>query len=534
MRKICLLISLVILVFLANILSSSAYSLSCSVVATNACSGVMVLNLTSDENAHVDPTGEHTICCEGVDGLGGGVMDSGAAITGAFLWLSDNTNAHVRNSSIKDYDYIAYISSPAPINCTYGPSCGSTYTCLASISAEINAQIAKCNYYTTQICCREQLLRYTWDNKEYGWCPEQSQCLVNPGGNSANNNDPSKYDYSGDPEFDDPTSSANSDDNPICINNTQYIGDHYCENGNWTTRTKLLAVQLLNLTEGSYAPNDYVLFCDEYDKVLNYYDYRIKIPPVTNNRIDEYFIKQDGGCKIEGVEVPCVNKVCILKYKKDSDDYNVVFGASLNQPIDSARFSFLEALNKLNNYCNGALTYNDNQFHSCSGNDTNEYDIWYNPELQLVVYAKDQVRLTPLTFWENFVSFIRTPFSSIFNTIVNIIIPRYPGGPEVDYNFINKTSNFDKLYLNNKDQNIIRGVTEKIADDEFLAITYTGFSEDICESVDIYNREIATAPEIINCNETSSIYYVETKKFIGQAKSMLDNWYDLTAKLRVE
>jgi len=530
MKKICLLISLVILVFLANTLSSSAYSLNCSVVENSSCTGVMILNLTSDENAHVDPTGGHTICCEGVDGLG-----TGNKIT-TFLWLSDTANAQVQNSSSVAYPYTANILSSTPINCTYGASCGSTYTCLASISDWTNAHIAKCSYYPTKICCREQVVRYTWDKRYEGFCPEESQCLVNPGGDSANNNDPSKYDYTGDPEFDDPNSSANSDDNPICINNTQYIGDHYCENGNWTTRTKLLAVQLLNLTEGSYAPNDYVLFCDEYDNTLNYYSYRIDIPPATNNRIDEYFIKQVGGCKIEGADVPCANKVCILKYKKDSDEYNVVFGASLNQPIDSAKFSFLEALNKLNDYCNGALNDSDydNQFHSCNDNDDNEHDIWYNPELQLVVYAKDQVKLTPLTFWDKFVLFIRSPFTSIFNTIINVIIPTYTGGVEIDYNFIGKTSNFDRLYISNKDPKIIRGVTEEIANDEFLAITYEGFSENICESVDIYNQEVAEMPEIINCNESASVYYVETKKFIGQAKSMIDNWYDLTAKLRVE
>src|SRR3989338_508358 len=54
-------------------------------------------------------------------------------------------------------------------------------------------------------------------------------------------------------------------------------GDHYCEKGAWTTRTKLLATQLLNIVsaDDTYI-DDYTLFCDSYKDTLNYYNYLVK------------------------------------------------------------------------------------------------------------------------------------------------------------------------------------------------------------------------------------------------------------------
>ena len=574
MKKACL----IILIFLVNVLSSSAYLLNCTVEDGNSCpSGVKVLGLTSRENAHAyapTKTSDYSICCNGIKGL---ATDGGAeGNETTFLRLSAETNAHVEKNSYSNYAYEANISMEntsssislanivpsGPIDCIYDPSCAGGYTCLASISADTNAQIGNCSSYSTKICCRERcdesqcwngsvcidnqaedpnlppyrenfrcingqwkesVLAYTWNRKAEGYCPDKKQCLVNPDGTYANNNDPSTYDYS---DLDDPTA---YDSNPQCINGYQYIADHFCENsevGRWTTRTKLAALQLLNLTESSYAPNDYVLFCDEYDKVLNYFDYKIQVG-LSNPQINDYFIKQTDGCEIEGADVPCVNKICVLKYKKDSDEYNVVFGASLNQPINALKFPFLESLNKPTSYCDAAFSY-DNQSHSCSGDDNSEYDVWYNHGLLLVIYAKDEVKLAPLDFWERFNFFMKNPFQSIFNIIIEVIHPPPLG---LDYDFINQTTNFDKIYLRTKGSKVIRGVTEKIADDEFLAINYTGFSEDICKSVDIYNQEIAY-PYEISCNKSGSSYYVETKKF-GDERKLLENWYGLTAKLRV-
>lgn len=397
----------------------------------------------------------------------------------------------------------------------------------------VNNQAATQDIYTypgTNLRCidgewKESPLKSTWDNLGVGYCPTVEQCLVTPNGNYDNNNNPSMFNYN---YLDNPTSSSSSN-SPQCINDNQYIGDHYCEKGAWTTRTKFLALQLLSVTESSSDPNDYTLFCDDYANVLNYYSYTLSIGASTNY-IYEYFIKQTNGCKIYpesapvGVIVSCANKVCVLSYKKNDAD-SVVVGVSLNQPINSTKYSFLEALSKSKTYCSNAY-YSDGKFHSCDGIG----NIWYNSELQLVVYAKDGVILTDITFWNKFVSFLKNPFKSIFNTIINVIKPTY-GTNIISYEFINKTKDFDRIYLNQKGESkSIKGITEKIGNEEFLSVTYTGIAADICESVDAYIANSPAIGDVISCNQTANMtYYVETRY-----ESRLNSWYDLTSKLRVQ
>jgi len=97
-------------------------------------------------------------------------------------------------------------------------------------------------------------IKYTWDNSEFGFCPSLTQCLVDPDGNGDNDNDPSAYSNSG-----------TYIENPRCIETEQFIEDHYCDNGNWTSRTKLLATQLLDIQA---VEDSFTLYCDYYSKIL--------------------------------------------------------------------------------------------------------------------------------------------------------------------------------------------------------------------------------------------------------------------------
>ena len=65
--------------------------------------------------------------------------------------------------------------------------------------------------------------KYTWDKTDSGYCLENSQCLVNPNIN----------------HFEFYLNASRDIDNPYgneirCINNTEFIGDHYCNDGKWT------------------------------------------------------------------------------------------------------------------------------------------------------------------------------------------------------------------------------------------------------------------------------------------------------------
>lgn len=143
---------LVMLVFLASASVSFAV-FECSIQSScSAWGGVKLLGLSSTPNAHLvsgpGESSEKSLCCRGLCDLG--TSSSGTT----FLKYSSSVNSHVEQSNYNNYGYNAKISAVNNIECKYGNSCESGYTCLASISAGTNAHLAECNHYQTKVCCK--------------------------------------------------------------------------------------------------------------------------------------------------------------------------------------------------------------------------------------------------------------------------------------------------------------------------------------------------------------------------------------------
>jgi len=75
-------------------------------------------------------------------------------------------------------------------------------------------------------------LAFTWDSRQSGYCPRPTQCLVDTTGNASFNDQPLAFFYGSTPQ---------------CIASGQSILDHHCSDGLWTSRTKIIALNLLNL-----------------------------------------------------------------------------------------------------------------------------------------------------------------------------------------------------------------------------------------------------------------------------------------------
>ncbi len=351
--------------------------------------------------------------------------------------------------------------------------------------------------------------QYTWDRSESGYCRSPSQCLVNP---YSDNEDRSEVTYI---DLDIPTY------NDIkCIDSGQFIGDHYCDNGIWTTRTKAIALQLLQSAE-NYNPDDYVLFCDNYLNTLNYYDYDI-VTTYGTNKARDYL---SNNCEVLNTPVSCINKVCVLKYKTpDDDNYKVAVGTSLNHDMTQTQsYSIMELFGQSLNYCN-RIGEDYGQFQSCDPSQ----DMWFNKNLNSIIYSRDSINLGKLSFSQKFLQFLKNPFTKIFNTILKVIKPKFPRGAEFDYDFIKDTEDFDRIYIANKDSKNVRGIIEEIGKDKFMSVTYDGFEANICKSVEPYWRK-TPAFGVLSCNETSGTYYIETLY-----KQRMDAWQELTSKLRVK
>jgi len=372
------------------------------------------------------------------------------------------------------------------------------------------------------------ILKYTWSGDLSGYCQSDSQCLVQPYGNADNNGKPETY----------------SSYTPMqCINNSQYILDHYCENGKWTSRTRLLATDLSGLA-ANMGLTSYTLFCEDYTETLNIFSKALQSYDFTINPFGpfiNYFNAEQCKSK-QGEGVNCVNKICILKYYQGSTE-RAIFGTTINVPINSTTLQpvednpyilsvFGKYQDEVPTYCQNAINP-DGNYHMCKGN-----DIWYNHKTQALIYNKDGIT-----------SFLMTsnPFIKFFKSLFGFIQfwkPKNPLYPEkgIDMSFINKSADFNRLYIDVKLTTSIRAVRESVYDTnlrppatvDFIAINYTGFNANICDTVAQLNEIAGSYYEAIVCNQTGTSYYVTTRDIDYFDLRNYDIWARLTSELRVK
>jgi hypothetical protein len=251
-------------------------------------------------------------------------------------------------------------------------------------------------------------IHYRWDLSMAGACTEKTQCLVHLLGNASYDGDLERVFRFSDYKL-----------GPRCVNDTQYLLDYYCDQGNWTTRTKHVALQLLKLAEDTSETN-FTLFCGSYDQVLNRFDYLSQ-----NVLVSDYFTET---CTIQTKIVPCVNNVCVLRTQSA-----VAIGTTLNIPVDDSTRSFLFALNKTKDLCSGVQS--GAEFASCGQN------IWYNPAIKGIIYLPSG-SLSPPT--DNTKSRIRNPLLSLSYYAMSVL--HNAANPGMNFIYFPKTRLFNNIY----------------------------------------------------------------------------------------
>ncbi len=318
---------------------------------------------------------------------------------------------------------------------------------------------------------KDAIERLTPDGKLSGYCPRDDQCLVNPIG-----------------DFDD---NDNPDGDPQCITDAQFVEDDYCENGEWSSRTKFVALQLIDIAK----ENDYIIFCDNAENSLNTLRYLI------GDKLAENFVSEE-----------IANNFCVLIYNN-----NVIIGTSLDSPIEEDN-TFLKSISVGN--CDDALI-DDGQYHKC-----NIENAWYNNNTQSIIYSKQTVSIKPTNFLTIFTNFIKEPFARIINSIKGSV------EEPVDESFVGGLKKFDKLYMGKQGNKAIRGAIES-TELRNLVIEYQNFNTDICKYIDEYNEKNKDTSSGIVCSKKDNTYYVLAQ---GTESTKLDPekiWNDLTSKLRV-
>jgi hypothetical protein len=136
------------------------------------------------------------------------------------------------------------------------------------------------------------------DGLSAGFCSTSTQCLVSPSGITG------------------------SLTNPKCINSQEKFDYAYCDGGNWTSTTNLVAQRMVDFAEQNNI-NQYTLFCDDLATSLNY------LGMISASNSDAKIQAEDllrGLRRIDSTENlqqcngrDCVNNFCVLTNAIDGD-----------------------------------------------------------------------------------------------------------------------------------------------------------------------------------------------------------------------
>lgn len=370
---------------------------------------------------------------------------------------------------------------------------------------------------------KESELKFDWNNQQWGFCPQESQCFVLGSGKAENT---AQSFYQG--------------QYPICVNNSEYIFDNYCTQGNWTSRTKFLATKLLEVAEN----DEYVLYCSPYSESLlevegteNYLGGEFLVTQQQQQSLSQSLQNQppkvlptcfntikdpEGKRLVPDDQNTCINNVCVLQYK-DGGSFKVAFATTLNKEIDDPQ-SFLVSLNIPQDEVGQICQQGGSDFVNCdlSGLQfSDSTDLLYSDDLNAVIYARDGIQLSP----------------GVVDNILNWFADLFGAGALAEKTFVKEAQNFRNLYIADIDGKKVRA-TEEIFPGvrQSLVAEYEDFDTPICE----YVKNIKVPPELqlelleqasgiekVHCAVNDSIQKVVVNAGLDFF------WPQLTGKLRI-
>jgi hypothetical protein len=310
--------------------------------------------------------------------------------------------------------------------------------------------------------------------------------------------------------------------------------DRMCSNGNWTTRAKYLAAELLNYAENK---PEYSLFCDEPQTSLgegvDSIDYSLTAQGLLGSAANPYLGISAAGtltgtCKDKnGNNIRCVNSFCVF-----SADEQVIVATSLNRNI-SAEYPFyqvfeftendLETSAQLPNLANLSVLTGDSPIKIFESSRSGV--LFYSPGKQTIFYSADTgiIDFNP-TFGDQLLYFLTNPIQVTFNAIRNLF------APISEFNeVVNKTADFDRIYFAKKGAKEIVGIQETRFTNvtgqltTILAVSYKNFAS---------NLSIAAEEANLNYNSIADTQFIFGE---SSSRTAFNNiWPDLTAKIRIK
>ncbi len=327
--------------------------------------------------------------------------------------------------------------------------------------------------------------------------------------------------------------------NPQCAKSLTYSNDYYCNQGNWTSRTALLANVLR--VKASTVGAKYSIFCGSYQEVLNY------AAEVNGKALGEYIYPANNQCKINfgGVIVSnCMNNFCVL-----NKDGKVSFGTTLNQRLDNTNLSYSELFNnfgltqvqlssKINSSIASASSLNPTDLVLLTGSISGGY--WYYvPSINGIVYSE---LLLSSSQFETLITSITNMFKLLFGWVSgsdsssSVLFTIQGFDNNADLAFLKDYSRYDRLYLletPNVKVKAISGQQYSFTQDNYISFIAGEYSlagvppsYDLCNYIKSFDSRYNPEDVDIVCAKSNGKYYL-------YSKGSVNIWPDLTAKLNV-
>jgi len=282
-----------------------------------------------------------------------------------------------------------------------------------------------------------------------------------------------------------------------------YTGDRLCEDKQWTSRTRLLAEQMIEL-----GGSQYTLFCDRFDRSINYYE---PLAPAADD----------------------INSVCVL----NTGD-SVALGFTLNLGYEGYRAALDAVLrDKIAAALDDDLATCDNAVSASSGYgtfrrcDTANNKFFYNNKTQMVIYIRDGYNGDSLS-WSQ-----QPKLPGYFDAMKNYINANAAQINSHDVplhieNFAN-ANKFDRVYIAKTSVDFVFGLVEELHVPEASPIGSQGrnrfYLGMLYQNVDgVSCSQVMGADPDIYCAQSGSNRFLFKRK----TDSNFAFWKDLSAKLR--
>jgi len=310
-----------------------------------------------------------------------------------------------------------------------------------------------------------------------------------------------------------------------CIDPGYWTDDNYCNNGEWISRTKLIAEKLLEIgLRNDNTGDSFAMFCDDYTNTLNYYDYIV--PDLASL---EGFL---GGI---GSQVKGVNNFCVLVYPTD-EQREVIIGVSLNKKdneLQPTLENFLRIMPGADiGSCEGAP--NLGNYFECSTSGATDDSLWFNRKTGSVIYSRYGVLVeSGLPAITKFKNWVEHPITTLVKLVKKIFFRFSYDEDAREFELLDSVDDYNSVYLaRNKDRNVL-GHKEVLSDDTgILTITFENFNTDVCSK--LYTNTAYDADCVVNVTDTVSENNPKPVYIVTALKP--DNfimWHDGTSKLRL-